>query len=466
MTIKELFAPSDMTVGKPWEKIVAFTIPMLIGNIAQQLYNTVDSIVIGKYVGDNALAAVGSASPILNLLLVLFVGISVGAGVMVSQYFGAKQRKELSMTIGNCVTLTAISSIIIMILGAVLSRPLLEMLKTPDSIIDWCTSYLVILMVGCAGSAYYNILCGILRGLGDSISALIYLLVATVINIVLDAVFVLGFHWGMYGAAAATVIGQVISAIIAVCYLSHYRTVTLHSEHFRPNASHLAQICSLGMASAINQVAMMIVQITMNNLLKHYGAQSVYGESIPIACSGIVMKVNQLYFSVIIGLSQGSQPIQSFNYGAKQYNRVKESYRLAITVGAIVSIVSFLLFQIFPRQILGLFGSGSKEYFDFGVNYFRIFLLFTWLNFMQPISSTFFSSIGKAYKGTFLSLTRQILFLLPLLLLFPRFWGIKGILYASPVADVLSFAVGLAMVIHEFQLIRKLEVSEQNTTTF
>lgn len=171
--------------GKAVEKIVAFTIPMLIGNIAQQLYNTVDSIVIGKYVGDNALAAVGSASPILNLLLVLFVGISVGAGVMVSQYFGAKQRKELSMTIGNCVTLTAISSIIIMILGAVLSRPLLEMLKTPDSIIDWCTSYLVILMVGCAGSAYYNILCGILRGLGDSISALIYLLVATVINIVL-----------------------------------------------------------------------------------------------------------------------------------------------------------------------------------------------------------------------------------------------------------------------------------------
>lgn len=169
MTIKELFAPSDMTVGKPWEKIVIFTIPMLIGNIAQQLYNTVDSIVIGKYVGDNALAAVGSASPILNLLLVLFVGISVGAGVMVSQYFGARQREELSMTIGNCVTLTAISSLIIMFLGAVLSRPLLELLNTPDSIIDWCTSYLVILMVGCIGCAYYNILCGILRGLGTDL---------------------------------------------------------------------------------------------------------------------------------------------------------------------------------------------------------------------------------------------------------------------------------------------------------
>lgn len=206
MTIKELFAPSDMTVGKPWEKIVIFTIPMLIGNIAQQLYNTVDSIVIGKYVGDNALAAVGSASPILNLLLVLFVGISVGAGVMVSQYFGARQREELSMTIGNCVTLTAISSLIIMFLGAVLSRPLLEMLHTPDSIIDWCTSYLVILMVGCMGSAYYNILCGILRGLGDSISALIYLLVATVLNIILDIVFVSRFQMGVAGVAYATVI--------------------------------------------------------------------------------------------------------------------------------------------------------------------------------------------------------------------------------------------------------------------
>lgn len=345
-------------------------------------------------------------------------------------------------------------------------NPLLVGFGSPADVLPLARQYVRVTAIGfpflilTIGSGH------LIRADGSPKMAMFVNISGAVINIVLDAVFVLGFHWGMYGAAAATVIGQVISAIIAVCYLSHYRTVTLHSGHFRPNASHLAQICSLGMASAINQVAMMIVQITMNNLLKHYGAQSVYGESIPIACSGIVMKVNQLYFSVIIGLSQGSQPIQSFNYGAKQYNRVKESYLLAITVGAIVSIVSFLLFQIFPRQILGLFGSGSKEYFDFGVNYFRIFLLFTWLNFMQPISSTFFSSIGKAYKGTFLSLTRQILFLLPLLLLFPRFWGIKGILYASPVADVLSFAVGLAMVIHEFQLIRKLEVSEQNTTTF
>ena len=278
-----------------------------------------------------------------------------------------------------------------------------------------------------------------------------------VINIVLDALFVIVFQWGMYGAAWATVIGQIISAAIAIHYLMHYRTVKLEKQHFIPSGKDLIQIGSLGMSSGINQIAMMIVQITMNNLLKLYGAQSVYGESIPIACAGIVMKVNQLYFSVIIGLSQGSQPIESFNYGARQYKRVKDAYLLAASVGATVSIVSFLLFQLFPRQILGLFGSGSEEYFQFGVSYFRIFLFFTWLNFLQPISSTFFSSIGKAYKGTFLSLTRQILFLLPLIVALPHFFGIMGVLYAGPIADLLSFAVGLSMVIVEFKHINKLE---------
>lgn len=169
--VKKLFAPSDMTVGTPWKKIVAFMIPMLIGNIAQQMYNTVDSIVVGRYVGDNALAAVGSAGPIFQLLLVLFAGIAVGAGIMVSQYFGAKARDELSETIGCCITLTILASLALMILSPFIVRPLLELLDTPASIIDWCDSYLMILMIGIGGLAFYNILSGILRGMGDSVSA-------------------------------------------------------------------------------------------------------------------------------------------------------------------------------------------------------------------------------------------------------------------------------------------------------
>ena len=188
---------------------------------------------------------------------------------------------------------------------------------------------------------------------------------------------------------------------IAIRYLMHYRTVTLEKQYFIPSGKVLAQICSLGMSSGINQIAMMIVQIVMNNLLKHYGAQSVYGESIPIACAGIVMKVNQLYFSIIIGLSQGSQPIESFNYGAKQYKRVKDAFLLAASVGAVVSIISFLLFQLFPRQILGLFGSGSEEYFEFGVNYFRAFLFFTWLNFLPTDLLNVFQFHRKSVQGNF-----------------------------------------------------------------
>ena len=169
--IKRLFGAVDMTEGTPWEKILIFTFPMLLGNFAQQLYNTVDSIVVGRYVGDNALAAVGSAAPILNLLIVLFVGISTGATIMVSQYLGGRKREELSITIGNCITLTAIASLFIMVAATLAARPLLILLNTPESILDWCTSYLQILFLGIGGLAYYNILCGVFRGLGDSVSA-------------------------------------------------------------------------------------------------------------------------------------------------------------------------------------------------------------------------------------------------------------------------------------------------------
>ena len=217
----KLFQATDMTEGEPWKRIVIFTLPMLIGNIAQQLYSTVDSIVVGKYVGDNALAAVGSAAPILNLLLVLFMGISMGASIMVAQYFGAKQREELSYTIGNCISLTAIATGIIMVVSVIVVRPLLEMLSTPVSIIDWCESYLLILFLGSIGSAYYNILSGVLRGLGDAFSALVYLLVATVLNIVLDIVFVAQFHMGVSGVALATILAQAVSGVLCFIRLNN-----------------------------------------------------------------------------------------------------------------------------------------------------------------------------------------------------------------------------------------------------
>ena len=203
-----------MTVGPPWKRIAEFAVPMLLGNIAQQLYNTVDSIVVGKYVGDNALAAVGSSAPILNLLLALFVGVATGAGIVISQNFGAGDRKALSRSIGNCISLAAIASLLTMVIGTAIARPLLELLDTPISILDWCANYLTIFFLGAAGFTFYNILSGILRGLGDSVSALLFLLVATVLNIFLDLWFVAGLGMDVPGVALATVLAQGLSAIL------------------------------------------------------------------------------------------------------------------------------------------------------------------------------------------------------------------------------------------------------------
>ena len=203
---KKLFAPVDMTEGDPVRQIVKFMIPMLIGNVFQQLYNTVDSIVVGKYVGDNALAAVGTGGPIINLLLVLFMGISVGAGIMVSQYFGARRREELSRTIGTCITAILVASAIVMAIAPIVTMPLLRLIKTPQEIIEWSNDYLRILFFGIAGCAFYNIFGGILRGMGDSVSALLYLIISTILNIGLDIFFVAKLGMGVAGVALATVI--------------------------------------------------------------------------------------------------------------------------------------------------------------------------------------------------------------------------------------------------------------------
>ena len=290
---KKLFQATDMTVGTPWKKIVAFTIPMLLGNIAQQLYNTVDSIVVGKYVGDNALAAVGSAGPIMNLLLVLFIGISMGASIIVAQYFGAKQREDLSYTIGNCILLTVISSIFIMFLALVVVRPLLELLQTPYTIIDWCTSYLKIMFLGIAGCAFYNILSGVLRGLGDAFSALVYLLVSTVINIILDLLFVAKFGMGVNGVALATVIAQAVSAILCLIRLSKMKDLfDLNRKYLKWNGKYGKNIIRLGVPSGLTQAIFSMAMIIVQSLTNSFGEMFIAANVIVMRVDGFAMLPN------------------------------------------------------------------------------------------------------------------------------------------------------------------------------
>ena len=218
---------------------------------------------------------------------------------------------------------------------------------------------------------------------------------------------------------------------------------------------------ALGAAAYSNQLAMMVVQLVMNKSLTYYGGLSSYGQEIPLACAGIITKVNQIYMSVVIGLSQGLQPIASFNYGAKKYDRVKKIYLLALRYGLIISVIAFSIFQLMPRKIISFFGSGSEMYYEFGIKYFRIFLFFTFVNCMQPISSNFFTAIGKPMKGIFLSLTRQVLFLLPLLILLPRFIGIEGIMYSGPIADFSAATVSIIMGVLELYSLNRKEHKEE-----
>jgi len=223
----------------------------------------------------------------------------------------------------------------------------------------------------------------------------------------------------------------------------------------RPRGLFIKVIVSLGMASCVNQIAMAIVQILMNNTLRHYGAESIYGSDIPLACAGVISKVNMVFMAICIGISQGCQPIWGFNYGAKNYKRVKETYKKAATAIVIIGAVCFVCFQLFPRPIVSIFGSGSEEYFQFAERYLRIFMFMTFINGMQPMSSGFFTSIGKAKLGIIMSLTRQILFLLPLIIIFPLLMGIDGVMYAGPIADAAAAMVAIGFAIRELKKMKE-----------
>ncbi|MBQ7925179.1 MAG: MATE family efflux transporter [Lachnospiraceae bacterium] len=351
---KKLFGAVDMTVGEPWKQIVLFTIPMLLGNIAQQLYNTVDSIVVGHYVGDNALAAVGSAGPILNLLLVLFMGISMGASIMVAQYFGAKQREELSYTIGNCITLTAISVGIVMVVAVIVVRPLLEMLKTPDSIIGWCESYLLILFLGSIGSAYYNILSGVLRGLGDAMSALVYLLVATAINIVLDLVFVAKLGMGVSGVAWATIIAQAVSAILCFRRLAKLTDMfDLQPKYLKLSRKYAGSMIFLGLPSGLTQAIFSMAMVVVQSLTNSFGEAF-------IAANVIVMRVDG--FAMLPNFSFGTAmtTYAGQNVGAKDMNRVMKGAKQGTAIAVLTSTVLTGIILLFGKGLMGIFSDTTE----------------------------------------------------------------------------------------------------------
>lgn len=434
-----------------------FAVPSVIAMLVSALYNMVDQLFIGHSIGVLGNAATNVAFPLSMVCTSIGLLCGIGGAANFNLCMGRKDPEHAKSYVGNAISMLAILGVILCVAVQLFLHPMMLLFGATPDVIDYACTYTRITSIG---FPFLIVTIGgsnLIRADGSPKFSMLCNLVGAIVNTILDPLFIFVFHMGMAGAALATITGQILSFALVVFYLRGFKTLPLSLSDLKPNMACWARIAALGATPAFNQVAMMVVQIVMNNTLTYYGSNSVYGSDIPLACAGIISKVNMLFFSFVIGISQGLQPIVSFNFGAQKYDRVKDAYKKAVFAATAISIVAFLCFQFFPRQIIGIFGSGSKEYLHFAERYFRIFLFFTFLNGIQPVSSNFFTSIGAPKKGIFLSLTRQIIFLLPLLLIFPYFFGIDGVMYTAPIADLAAASVSIVMVVREFKIMAKLQ---------
>lgn len=429
-----------------------FAVPSVIAMLVSALYNMVDQLFIGHSIGVLGNAATNVAFPLSMVCTSIGLLCGIGGAANFNLCMGRKDPEHAKSYVGNAISMLAILGVILCVAVQLFLRPMMLLFGATPDVIDYACTYTRITSIG---FPFLIVTIGgsnLIRADGSPKFSMLCNLVGAIVNTILDPLFIFVFHMGMAGAALATITGQILSFALVVFYLRGFKTLPLSLSDLKPNMACWARIAALGATPAFNQVAMMVVQIVMNNTLTYYGSNSVYGSDIPLACAGIISKVNMLFFSFVIGISQGLQPIVSFNFGAQKYDRVKDAYKKAVFAATAISIVAFLCFQFFPRQIIGIFGSGSEEYLHFAERYFRIFLFFTFLNGIQPVSSNFFTSIGAPKKGIFLSLTRQIIFLLPLLLIFPYLFGIDGVMYTAPIADLAAASVSIVMVVREFKI--------------
>lgn len=451
--------PSENPLGsEPVSTLLRrFAIPSVIAMLVSALYNMVDQLFIGHSIGVLGNAATNVAFPLSMVCTSIGLLCGIGGAANFNLCMGRREPEHAKSYLGSAISMLAILGVILCVAVQLFLRPMMLLFGATPDVIDYACTYTRITSIG---FPFLIVTIGgsnLIRADGSPKFSMLCNLVGAIVNTILDPLFIFVFHMGMAGAALATITGQILSFALVVFYLRGFKTLPLSLSDLKPNMACWARIAALGATPAFNQVAMMVVQIVMNNTLTYYGSNSVYGSDIPLACAGIISKVNMLFFSFVIGISQGLQPIVSFNFGAQKYDRVKDAYKKAVFAATAISIVAFLCFQLFPRQIIGIFGSGSEEYLHFAERYFRIFLFFTFLNGIQPVSSNFFTSIGAPKKGIFLSLTRQIIFLLPLLLIFPYLFGIDGVMYTAPIADLAAASVSIVMVVREFKIMAELQ---------
>ena len=450
--IKELNPLSYKPVGK---LLKSLAIPAIIANLVNALYNVVDQIFIGQGIGYLGNAATNIAFPIITICLAIGLTLGIGGASNFNLELGKGYPEKSKHTAGTAASTLIIIGIILCISVRIFLEPLMISFGATDKILEYSMEYTGITSYGIPFLLFSIGVNPLVRADGNAKYSMIAIVIGAILNTILDPLFMFVYNWGIAGAAWATVISQIISASLLLMYFPRFKSVKFFLNDFIPQLHYLKRIISLGFASFIYQFSNMIVLVTTNNLLKIYGKNSIYGSDIPIAVFGIVMKINVIFIAIVLGLVQGAQPIFGFNYGAKNYHRVRETMRLLLKVTFSIATILFIIFQVFPKQIISLFGEGDKLYFEFAIKYTRIFLAFISLNSIQISIATFFPSIGKAIKGATVSLTKQLIVLFPLLLILPRFFGVEGVIYATPLTDLVAFTVAIIFLINEFKYMPK-----------
>lgn len=441
-------------IGKTLAK---FAVPAIISNLITSIYNITDQIFIGQNVGILGNAATNVAYPISIICTAVAILFGFGGAASLNLEMGRGNREKGSKIVGTTFGCLIISGVLISLIVGIFLEPMLWFFGATEQNISYATTYVSIINVGIPFLLFSTGGSHLIRADGKPTYSMIAVIVGAVLNVVLDAVFVPRF--GMAGAAWATVSSQIVSGILILLYLPRYQSFKLKIRDFIPKWESIKAVVPLGTSVCINQVAILVQQIATSNVLREYGAQSIYGSDIPLAAMGIISKVSMLVTAVVLGIAQGGQPILGFNYGAKNFDRVRKTFRYIIAVSFAFSCVAFACFQIFPEAIVKLFGTENDAlYMEFAVSLMQIYLFFTFVNGCQPISANAFPALGKPLKGVCVSLSRPLLFLIPLFLL-PKFMGISGVAYAGLMADGITFLFAAVMWIVEF---KKIPVKQAN----
>ena len=445
---------NPLATEKITKLIAKFAVPAIVAGLVSALYNIVDQIFIGQGVGLLGNAATNVAFPLTTICTALSLLLGIGGAARFNLHLGAGEKEKAACVAGNAVTMILLAGVSLCAVVITFLQPLLVLFGASPDVLPYAKTYTSITAFGIPLLLLSSGGCQLIRADGSPTYSMLCMMSGAILNTILDPIFIFGFGMGMAGAAAATVIGQAVSAAMVVAYLLHFKTVKLTRARLRLRADTVKSIVSLGAAPCFNQFAMVLVQITMNNSLRYYGGLSPYGSEIPLACVGVITKLNIVFMACTIGIAQGCQPIFGYNYGAGNLARVRKTFLTAAVIETVISSVSFILFQFFPRQIISIFGQGNEAYFAFATRYLRIYMFLVFLIGFQQLCSNFFTAIGKAKLGIMMSLTRQIIFLLPLILIFPIFMGIDGIMYAGPIADAAAVLLAAFFAVRELRKMR------------